>query len=154
MIGDERVRFCGPCQKNVYNLSAMASEEAESLLAQREGSICIRLYRREDGTVLTADCPVGVRRRRVSRAVVAAAGTGALAAMAAAAFSTQQGKLPMPEDSTHVTQGVMAPADTPTATSQADVPSIGSASVEPSAAPRATAPKARAKKPTMGKPAL
>src|SRR4051794_35729115 len=38
MIGDERVRFCGSCQKNVYNLSAMVSDEAERLLAQHEGA--------------------------------------------------------------------------------------------------------------------
>ena len=61
MRGDEQVRFCGQCEKNVYNLSAMSREAAEQLVAQREGRMCIRFFRRQDGTLLTADCPVGWR---------------------------------------------------------------------------------------------
>lgn len=63
MRGDDRVRHCDACQKNVYNLTAMPTEEAEALLAE-EGGRCLRLYRRADGTVLTNDCPVGLRRAR------------------------------------------------------------------------------------------
>lgn len=59
MVGDERVRFCGECQKQVYNLSNMNADEAEALVREREGDLCARLYRRADGTVLTADCPKG-----------------------------------------------------------------------------------------------
>jgi hypothetical protein len=80
MSGDDRVRFCGQCEKNVYNLSAMARAAAERLLAEREASICVRLYRRADGTVLTADCPVGLRKKRVRRAVASAAGASVMAA--------------------------------------------------------------------------
>jgi hypothetical protein len=68
MTGDERVRFCGGCQKNVYNLSAMTAAEAETLVREREGKLCVRFYRRSDGTMLTDDCAVGVRRRRRRRA--------------------------------------------------------------------------------------
>ena len=84
MIGNGRVRFCGDCQKNVYNLSAMPREEAESLLAANSaGEMCVRLYRRADGTVLTQDCPVGqkrVRRRKIAFGIFGAT------AMTAAAF--------------------------------------------------------------------
>lgn len=68
MKGSDRVRFCGQCQKNVYNLSAMSRWEADELIEQREGHLCVRLYKREDGTVLTEDCPVGLRaaRRKVA----------------------------------------------------------------------------------------
>lgn len=66
MAGDEKVRFCASCRKNVYNLSAMTRREAEDLVASREGRLCALMYRRSDGTVLTADCPVG-RRRKVAR---------------------------------------------------------------------------------------
>ena len=68
MIGDERVRFCGQCSLNVYNLSSMTRTDAESLIARTEGRLCVRFYRRRDGSVITSDCPVGVRaiRRRVS----------------------------------------------------------------------------------------
>ena len=61
MQGDDRVRFCGSCQKNVYNLSALSRGEAMKLVAEHGGRLCALLYRRPDGTVLTADCPVGRR---------------------------------------------------------------------------------------------
>ncbi len=75
MAGTERMRFCHLCQKTVYNLSAMTKEQAEKLIRQKEGRLCVRLYRRRDGTVLTSDCPVGLRaaRRRVALWVGAAA---------------------------------------------------------------------------------
>lgn len=59
MNGDDRKRFCGSCQLNVYNLSGMKKSEAEKLLMDSEGKICVRFYKRSDGTVLTQDCPVG-----------------------------------------------------------------------------------------------
>ena len=89
MTGDDQVRFCGQCQKNVYNLSAMDREEAERLLARREGSICVRFYQRADGTVMTADCPVGVRRRRRRRVALTVVGAGAMAAAAAAGWRSR-----------------------------------------------------------------
>ena len=59
MIGDERKRYCGDCKLNVYNLSGMTRIEAENLLLNSEGKLCVRFYRRADGSVLTKDCPVG-----------------------------------------------------------------------------------------------
>jgi hypothetical protein len=69
MRGDERVRFCHLCSLNVYNLSAMTRREAERLVTGAEGRLCIRFYRRADGTILTQSCPVGLRalKRRVTR---------------------------------------------------------------------------------------
>src|SRR5205814_4285456 len=66
MTGDDRSRFCGQCKLNVYNLSAMTEAEGEALIIEKEGKLCARIYRRYDGTVLTKDCPVGLRavRRR------------------------------------------------------------------------------------------
>jgi hypothetical protein len=80
MIGDERARFCTHCQKDVFNLSAMPRDEAESFMRERTTDVCVRLYKRADGTVLTSDCPVGVKRKRRRKAVVAAVGGGLLAA--------------------------------------------------------------------------
>jgi hypothetical protein len=90
MVGDDRVRFCGQCQKNVYNLSGMRRDEASALVRDRTGEMCVRFWRRADGTVLTADCPVGARRKNVRRLVVLAAGGGALA-VAGAAMALSQG---------------------------------------------------------------
>ena len=70
--------FCGQCNLNVYNLSGMTKDAAESLIAGNEGRLCVRFYRRTDGSIITRDCPVGLRaiRDRVSywtKAVGAAA---------------------------------------------------------------------------------
>ena len=69
MTGDNRVRFCGHCQLNVYNISELSRSEAQKLIASTEGGLCARLFRRDDGTILTKDCPVGLRalRRRVAK---------------------------------------------------------------------------------------
>ena len=75
MQGDDRVRHCPKCDKDVYDLSALSREEADLLLAAREGKACIRLFQREDGTVLTQDCPIGVRRKRLALAGVLALGS-------------------------------------------------------------------------------
>jgi hypothetical protein len=74
MNGNDRVRFCRLCELNVYDISAMTSKEARELIARTEGRLCARLYRRADGTVITADCPVGWRalKRRASFAAGAA----------------------------------------------------------------------------------
>src|SRR5688500_2398120 len=73
MTGTERVRFCAECNLNVYNLSSMTISEAEALIAGAEGRLCVRYYRRRDGTILTNNCPVGLRaiKRRISRATTA-----------------------------------------------------------------------------------
>ena len=73
MSGDERKRFCGECKLNVYNLSGMTKAEAENLLMTSEGRLCVRFYRRSDGTVLTQDCPVGwaAFKRRVTKTAAA-----------------------------------------------------------------------------------
>src|SRR5260370_815375 len=64
MEGDDKFRFCKQCRKHVYNLSAMSRLEAEALVEKTEGRMCVRFYRRADGTVLTDDCPVGLRLAR------------------------------------------------------------------------------------------
>lgn len=64
MIGDDRVRHCGACAKNVHNVSAMTSNEAEDFLKEHGFSECIRIHRRADGTLLTDNCPGGLRKIR------------------------------------------------------------------------------------------
>jgi hypothetical protein len=73
MAGGERVRFCAECSLNVYNLSGMTRREAEVLLMRTEGRLCVRFFRREDGTILTRQCPVGLRalKARLSRTAAA-----------------------------------------------------------------------------------
>ncbi len=73
MNGSERARFCASCQLNVYNLSAMTRSEAEKLIIETEGNLCLRFYRRADGTVLTQNCPTGLKalKRRAMQSATA-----------------------------------------------------------------------------------
>lgn len=62
MTGDDKVRHCHKCKLNVYNLSAMTELEAESLLQiSVDMPLCVRFYRRLDGKVMTADCPLAIK---------------------------------------------------------------------------------------------
>lgn len=61
MRGNEQVRFCDLCSLNVYNISEMTEMEVQSLILSSEGRICGKIYKRADGTVITRDCPVGLR---------------------------------------------------------------------------------------------
>ena len=61
MKGDDRARLCSLCDKHVYNIAAMTVIEVAKLVKETEGEFCGRLYRRRDGTVLTADCPIGAK---------------------------------------------------------------------------------------------
>ena len=80
MTGDDRSRFCGSCRLHVYDLSSMTRAQAEELVMSRKRAgehLCVRFFRRADGTVVTDDCgPIrrAIRRRtlRVRAAVVAA----------------------------------------------------------------------------------
>lgn len=79
MDGGARVRHCSLCALNVYNLTALTEAEALRLIRAAEGRVCVRLYRRADGTVLTRDCP-GAPASVGRRAAMAAALAGAFVA--------------------------------------------------------------------------
>ena len=82
MSGDDRVRHCGDCKLDVYDISTMSRTEAQEFLASRTGAgrTCIRFFRRADGRLLTRDCPVGVRAawRKMSWAAAALLAGGVL----------------------------------------------------------------------------
>ena len=92
MKGDDRVRFCEQCQRNVYNLSRIPSQDIDALLVQREGRLCGRFHQRPDGTMLTKNCPVGFRAALTRSSGLAAAALSALLSLvpAAGAQSTQK----------------------------------------------------------------
>ncbi len=93
MAGDDRVRHCAGCDKDVFDLSALTRDEAEALIRERVGNLCGRYYQRADGTIITSDCTVGISQRRRRR--VMAAGLAALLASAgglAMALSRRSGE--------------------------------------------------------------
>ncbi|MGB8509868.1 MAG: carboxypeptidase-like regulatory domain-containing protein [Pyrinomonadaceae bacterium] len=53
MAGDDQVRFCGRCDKTVFNLSAMTRREAEETIARTQGHLCARFVRLPGGMILT-----------------------------------------------------------------------------------------------------
>ncbi len=55
MRGDDRVRYCGQCDKQVYNLSQMTRQQAEALILKTNGKMCARFERRADGGIVTTD---------------------------------------------------------------------------------------------------
>jgi hypothetical protein len=73
MVGDERVRHCATCDKDVFNLSSMTRDEAEALIVAKAGQLCARYYQRKDGTILLADCAVGLAQKRKRRVIAAGA---------------------------------------------------------------------------------
>src|SRR5258705_549057 len=87
MPGSDRVRHCDQCNKNVYNLSEMTRRQAEALIREKEGQLCARLYRRADGSILTSNCPAGLR--AIGRSVSRMAGA-AMSAMMTVSSATAQ----------------------------------------------------------------
>lgn len=77
MTGDDRTRFCESCRLSVYNIAGMTEREVRALITKSEGRICARIFKRADGSVITRDCPVGIRayRRRAARFAGAALAT-------------------------------------------------------------------------------
>ena len=119
MSGDDRQRHCIACKLNVYNLSGMTRADAETLLRHAEGRICVRYYRRADGTVISRDCPVGVsaRLRRVGRHILGAASL--LFSVLLGMIGCSPAEPDSPADSSHNGQGadseclmgIIAPSD-------------------------------------------
>lgn len=119
MTGDERMRHCQDCNLNVYNIAEMTEAEATELIQNRTGRLCIQLFRRPDGTVITKDCPKGLERvkRAYRRYAVAAASLFAWLGFASPGYTQLTGGLPgldsgknvKKENSTDVTRGRVRP---------------------------------------------
>ena len=92
MTGDDRVRACAACNKNVYNLSSMTRDEAEALIVAKEGRLCVRYFQRQDGTILLKDCAVGVKQKRKRRLIAA----GAAALLGGGGFLAYKATQPEP----------------------------------------------------------
>jgi hypothetical protein len=105
MSGDERERLCASCNKSVYDLSTMTTAEAEALLRQKGTDACLRIFRRFDGTILTADCPVGVEKKQRARRRAAVAAVVAATATATAGAALLRARTESTCDRGRITQG-------------------------------------------------
>jgi hypothetical protein len=113
MRGGERVRFCHRCSLNVYNLSAMTRREAERLVTRTEGArLCVRFYRRPDGTILTRSCPVGVTALKRRASLITSATFAAVVSFFAGVGVTPNKEVsPVAATEQNVVVTVPAPAD-------------------------------------------
>lgn len=76
MTGDARVRHCGACDREVYDLRAMDPDEVEAFIAARREKLpCMRMHIRPDGRYQDGPC-VPAARRRLVRATATAVGLG------------------------------------------------------------------------------
>lgn len=106
MTGDDRARLCAQCDKHVFNVSELTRAEAEALIVEKAGSLCVRYFQRKDGTILLADCEIGkrgVRRRRV----IAAGVVAAMAAGGGIAYAMQEDEAKPKEELIAVAGGPM-----------------------------------------------
>ena len=74
----------------MYNLSELTRDEAEALIVEKEGKLCVRYFQRADGTILLKDCAVGVRQRRRRRWMA----VGVAASLAGAVFGYTRTRQP------------------------------------------------------------
>lgn len=74
MTGNDVVRFCDRCNLNVHNLTSMSERDAEKLIASKPVRPCVYFYRRENGAIVTDNCPKALRpiRNRISAYACAA----------------------------------------------------------------------------------
>lgn len=89
MAGDDRVRRCALCEKNVYDIAGLTAKEVLELFAAGGEATCARLFRRRDGTVMTADCGRGRHGRRLI--VVASAMAVGGAVLLTSALTAERG---------------------------------------------------------------
>jgi hypothetical protein len=60
------VRFSGDCKLNVQNLSSLSDEEVVVLLDKKAAGerVCTYFYRKDDGTLVTDNCPKQMKQMR------------------------------------------------------------------------------------------
>ena len=110
MDGDERHRHCSNCSKDVYNVAGLTRDETMELLTSG-GAVCLRLFRRPDGTILTADCAGGravAGRSRLRVVAVAAAAALSVAGLGAWATAEDEPICALPWDGSQAVMGEVA----------------------------------------------
>jgi hypothetical protein len=84
MAGNDRARFCSHCNKHVHNLSALHEDEAQRLICESAGSLCIAYVPDTQGAPTTLAYAPQKRPRYRWRLVAMVAALGG----AASAFAT------------------------------------------------------------------
>lgn len=106
MEGDDRIRHCQQCKLNVYNVAELSSKEAANLIRNKEGRLCLKIFRRRDGTIITDNCPVGLRRIRNGLKAIAAAIIALVVAIGWMDSAQAQGLIGAPVEPRYGTSGM------------------------------------------------
>jgi hypothetical protein len=96
MTGNDAVRFCDHCQKHVHNLSALTADEAQRLICQSAGALCVGYVPTAAGGVRTLDYRATPAPRFGWKLVAALGGLGAVAATVVGAFVHRTKPAPVP----------------------------------------------------------
>ena len=108
MTGDDRVRFCLGCRKHVHNLSALTRTEAERLVCEAAGSLCVRFSRAQGGAIQTLEYQPPAPRRRGWRFWTAVSTCVATLVAGVNGYLLAQGKPPVGAGVPAVTMGKVA----------------------------------------------
>ena len=98
MEGDDVTRHCKQCHLNVYNFAEMSEKEAADVIRNAEGRLCVRLFRRMDGTLITRNCPKGVKLLKAALRFVASFVLGCLVWFGLMDSANAQGLVGAPVD--------------------------------------------------------
>jgi hypothetical protein len=91
MTGNDLVRFCSHCSKDVHNLSSMTRARAEKLVRDSNGRLCVRYVRALRGGVVTAPARLTQIKRQAS---VAAGVLAASLTLSTLAYSQSESARP------------------------------------------------------------
>lgn len=124
MPGNERVRHCATCNHDVHDLSAMSPTEAEALLANTSGRLCVRI-----------DTPSPLIASIGSRAKNLAAALGAGIALAACSPGEEGTRAPQTTPDTSVVELSLAADSGANASADATPTDLSDAAPSDSGAP-------------------
>ncbi|QOV91826.1 hypothetical protein [Humisphaera borealis] len=136
MTGDNRSRFCQACQLQVHDLTAMPREEAERLVCEAAGRLCVRMAVQMTATPI-ATSPVGYQsslRTRPRKGWRFWTGIGLIGAGMSAIANAWQGRqvVPVPAPAVVTPVRIMAPMMGIVCPPPASRPSTGSPATSPS----------------------
>lgn len=70
MTGSAQKKFCGECNKYVYDFSQLSRKEADAIMEASRGNLCARISRTADGKIITNEpfpiLPIKIQDRRTS----------------------------------------------------------------------------------------
>ncbi len=108
MRGDDRARFCDHCNRHVHNLSALPADEAQRLVCESAGRLCIAYVPNELGGVTPLEYMRAKPTRYRWRLVAMLAGLGGIVSTAATVLYGPKAP-PAPQAGGMIVPGMMAP---------------------------------------------